>query len=471
MQIPIKFMIKQNIKICFLSINLAALLGTGCKEIIADPFGSVANLSIEEIDATGTNSITVRIVPSEDVKEFRFAIGNNNDYTSFVSDNMDNMQYREGSTPVEYTFDGLIPDSTYTVFAVASDENGLEGEIASIKVSTYPDDISISMQYVLDRSAGFTINMPSDYYRCRYYIGKASDREDFINGTIAGESNEDFIKYTVNCFGLEPSTDYVFYLEPFFRSGVKGNLIETKIKTVDDGSCPSANLEFVNDIYQGEYNLFPNDKCSKITSFICAKGEKDEVINSRAHWKGDLLSMMTSWEELADFGYVTIATDGDPVILNMVTPDLLCGYNIEIYAMLYGMDGNIVGIQHFDVSTPKFDDDAPEATVSISITDITEKGATYSYKKGKGTFALFYDTIDADWFDDFKENDPSYHSYYIHELMLSEAKNWSYGSEDVIFTENKGVSSHRYYAAGCPMNHNGPQGGWGELVLKEYVTL
>lgn len=441
-----------------------------CSTVDADPYGGTASVEIEKTGSSDYTEFGVRFIPSSNTVSFRYAIGEASDFGDFVAGTMQNTVTVEGASETDVVFENLVPNKVYTIFAVACDENGFEGEVATAKIPTADDNFLLEIQYVTDESAGFTFTATSDYRGGRFYLGTEADRDLFINGEV-GEEFKDMKSKTANFFDLQPSTDYVFYAQAIDRAGFMSDVIEIRITTLAEGACPKAEFSFDNDIYYGTYTLTPNDKCGQITSFICIEGSNDMMINSGSHWAGDIIAMMKSWESLVSKGKVTISYGGDPAVMNFRTPELLCDNHLEIYAMYYDNSGNVTGIYRYTAKTPSFDENAGEAKLTVEVSDITASGATYTYTKGENTFAFMYDSIDADWFDDFKENDPSYHEFYIHELLFQAGKYWSYGQDVTTFNEETGTPGTRLYAAGCPMNVNGPKGGWGALVLEEYTTL
>lgn len=440
-----------------------------CQQEKPLPIGGISTVSIEKVGCSSENGFSVMFVPSEDASGFRYAVGEESDYGDFLSGAM-NSTTVEGDSPLQVDFTGLVQGHIYTVYATAVDMNGVEGDVASLKVLTSPDDFSVSAQYVTDCSAAFSVSLSSAYYGFRYHFGTDADRSGFYDGTIKGEMKTETDTYTYNYYGLAPDTDYIFYVQPVDRSGIPAEIMEKHIATLAEGDCPSAALEYENDIYRGEYRLLPGPGCSKMTAIICEQGGYDDIIFGDSHWAGDIFSMMQNWES-SSAGSVAVSQNGEPLVLDLDTPQLRCGNVIEIYAMLYDNEGNNCGVFQYSASTPSYDENLPEACVTVTVSDITQYGATYTYECDSNTFGLMYDTVDADWYDDFKKNDPEYHEYYIHDKLFSNGRYWSYGNGQVVYTEKYGMPSKRYYAVGCPMNANGPEGGWGDMAVQEYTTL
>lgn len=465
---PMKNLIN-GISTCLLAVGAMAALA-GCKTVEGEALGGNATVTIEKAGAPDYTSFEVNFFPSSDAVSFRYAIGEVADYDAFRDGTMEGIVSVEGNEAKNEVFTDLIPDKIYTVYAVAMDASGKEGEVATVKIPTADDGFLVESQYVSDSAAGFTFTVSSDYRGGRYWLGKEGDKEKFESGEV-GTDFSDMSSHTANFFDLESGADYVFFFQSLDRAGMYSTVMQMDITTKAAGSCAKADLTYTNDIYRGVYTLTPNSNCSKITAFVANKGANDEMINSGAHWCGNIVAMMTSWEDLADYGYVTIATGGKPCEIEYLTPELKCDNELEVFVMVYNNEGKVDGLQYYVVKTPSFDSNAGTAKMSVEVSEITTTGATYTYTKGENTFAFMYDSVDADWWDDFKENDPAYEEYYLHNLLFQSGKYWSYGQDVTTFKEETATPGMRLYAAGCPMNVNGPEGGWGELVLSEYTTL
>lgn len=444
-----------------------AQLMSGCET--PEPVTQAGNASvvIEKVGPVGYTEFTVRFTPSYNTSSIRYAVGEESDFKAFSQGQLPDIETAEGTDATIHTFSNLEPGRTYTVFAVASDNEGNEGKVATMKIQTGDDKFMAETQYVTDCSAGFTFTITSNYTGGRYHLGKDNDREAFEKGDI-GDSFCDLTSKTVNYFCLEEDTEYILFIQATDRGGYLSDITEIKIRTFKSGECPGAEFTYSNDIYSGSYKFVPNDKCSQITAFMCEKGLYDEMINSDVYWQGNIMAMLEAFE---DSGSAIKSEKGRPMEFEFTTPSLQCGQALEIFTMCYDLSGNVTGVYKYEITTPEYNEAAGEATITVEVSDITTKGATCVYTAGEHTLAFLYDCVDADWFDDFRKNDPSYHEYYLHERFLSAGKYWSYNQKTVTYNETAATPGMRLYAAGCPMNMNGPNGGWGPLVLEEFTTL
>ena len=180
---------------------------SGCNQQDAAPetIGTATvSISIDRNFSVDSTSATVRFTPSDNATGFRYAIGTVSDLESFRDGTLGTSVYVEGNGSVEQTFTDLDPISMYSVYAVAIDENGLEGSISSSKIITDDNDFSVSSSFLLSRSAAFRINVSSNYSSVNYYLGQDGDLDAFLSGDVEASSLSNFEEMTVNYFDLEP---------------------------------------------------------------------------------------------------------------------------------------------------------------------------------------------------------------------------------------------------------------------------
>lgn len=434
---------------------------------------SDATISIERIGNPDTNLITVKFSPSENAQAFEYAIGLPDEENLFLEGSIDVVRV-EGNDSLEVTFDGLDPDTEYAVFARAYNGSNMPGGLARMDIFTKTDKYKISTYFLTNNSVSIKFEYSPRYTNFRYYLGKKEDREAFVNSKTDDDVLIDvYGYYYVSYFGIEPG-EYVFYAQGEDLSGVKTEIIEIDFTTPEYNDIPCAELKVVSqDIFRSKFELVPNEKCGKISAVVNFKGYFDANIYGPESWMGDHITTLSNWETLGTmYGYNGCFAIGEPLVFSFDDVQFVNTAQIEIIALFWDKDMNPTGVQRFVVDKNFDNPDAPEATVSVSVGDITTVGATYTYTPDNNTIGFLYDTLDADWYDDFKET-PEWTEFYIHELLLSNGMYWCYcpdmKSDVVTFTENTGEAGKRYYAAACPMNENGTK-GWGPLALTDYVT-
>lgn len=439
-----------------------------------DPVVVKENLEMDLclIGKSDTTSFSVRIKPDGSSTRYEYAIGTENDYASFENGTMASLVSVDGCDSADVLFDGLEPDKVYTVFA-RSYSGDFAGGIAELKVKTGKDEFLAETRYVHKTSAGFRIKTSSNYPYFRYYLGTQEDGEDFRNGTIEGETISGITDVkSVNYFDLA-SGSYVFYAVAYDMLGFPSDLVSIPVEIDQDAQLPDASFEKVSlDLYRGVYRLVPNEQCAKISCVFGFDGENMNILNN--NFKGDVIDWIMNWEEIPDM-VKSFSSVGKDLEFKVDDPNFQAGIECEIYALFYDADFEPAGVRKFVFNKPELTTNAPDAVVEIEVSSVTEKGATYTFTADENTLGFMYETLEADWFDEFSKTG-EYYDTYIHELLFKQGYYWAYSGDlnddrTGVFVESKGDSGARYYAAACPMNANGPrEEGWGNLVLSEYTT-
>lgn len=445
----------------------------GCTPVEEQELPVTATVNIEKISGE-QNNIGIRFTPAEDAASFSYAISIHEDISGFESGAMDGTTTVDGNQSVDVIFEDLESNVVYTVYARAFDESGRPGGTAVYRAMTGDAFYKVSLQYATDHCAGVVFDFTGNYYGTEYYLGKPEDKDAFLAGTLEVSAiGDEAVKSIVkNWYDLEPSTEYVVYAKGYNLAGLS-EYRELHFTTTAENECPKVELEVVNsDVYKNEFRLTGNQYVGKIAAVVGNLGDYGGVIS--VTYGGDAVNMLEIWSEIEWMGAKSSVTG--TLDISKTTPELTLGREFEIWVLVYDKDMNPAGIQLFETKAPEFNPEAKGGSVSIEITNITSTGATYVFDPEEDCFAFLYDTVEADWYDDLKENSSEWHVYYLHEIFFKNALYFCYTrdmeGEYCTFTEDKGQASFRYYAAACPMNVNGPrEGGWLPVVLKDYTTL
>lgn len=446
----------------------------GCTPAEEQELPVTATVNIEKISGE-QNTLGIRFTPAEDAASFCYAISISEDIPGFEAGTMEDITTVGGNEPVEVTFENLESNVVYTVYARAFDESGRPGGTAVYRAMTGDAFYKVSLQYASDHCAGIMFEFTGNYFGSEYYLGKPEDKEAFLAGTLDVSSigDEALKSIAKNWYDLEPSTEYVVYAKGYNLAGLS-EYRELHFTTTAENECPKVELEVVNsDVYKNEFRLKGNEYTGKIAAIVGNIGDYGSGVIETSNG-GDVVGWLDSWSSINWMGAKYSLTG--TLDLEKVTPELTLERQFEIWVLVYDKDMNPAGVQKFEPVAPGFNPDAKGGSVSIEITNITSKGATYVFDPEEDCFAFLYDTVEADWYDDIKENSSEWHEYYLHEIFFKNALYFCYTrdmeGEYCTFIEEKGQSSFRYYAAACPMNVNGPrEGGWLPVVLKDYTTL
>lgn len=452
----------------FLLLSLFSLVFAGCTSESVDP-GDVSRVNIEMLGKPGTDSVRLKFVPDEGSAFFEYAIGDDIDYEAFDNGTMEGIVTVEGDAPVEVMFPDLVPATVYTVYARAYSASGQSEGVNVFKFTTEDDRFKVEIQYLLDKSAGIILSFPQEYVMCRYMLGKAEDRQSFVDGTaedIKTVSEIDNI-YVLNYFTLEPSTEYVFYAIGTDRLGYETDLFEIPFETFASDECPNAEISADIDVFSGKYVITPNDKCGKVIGHVEFTGNSDGKLSG---WNNDVMNMIYTW---ADFEMNdTYSEMGKPLEMVFNTPDMLNDYALDVFVIVCDDQMYPKGVIYKQYKTPAFDSSLPlPVPVEVSVSDITEKGATYHFNADESILGYMYETVEADWYDDIVKNDAGWYEDYLADIFFKNGKYFHYGTGEHSFIETNGYSNFRYYAAAVSMNGNGPRkGGWGKVTLVDYTT-
>ena len=457
-----------------LFIACAAALLAACTEM--DDPGIKAKIDISVAGSSDSTSLKILFAPDERTAWFEYAIGGENDLSAFQDGSLEGITRVDGNSSEEVLFEGLEPSTYYSIFAKAYTSDGVSGGTNVLKVSTLDTRFHVELQYLLDDVAGFKVWFPQEFYQCRYYLGSAADKEAFLSGEIEGEYLVEISNYQcVNYTDLKPQTEYVFYAIGEDRKGAKTELWEIPAVTCSSEECPNVAVSTDIDVYQGTYTISPNSHCGKIIGFVSLKGGIGDYYGG---FNYDFISMFESW---ATSGWLNTATSSgsEPLVLTYVTPDMWNDVELELFVVIGDSEGNSAGVKRYSFSTPSFDESlALPNPGKIEVSSISNAGAVYTMEADETAIGYFYETVDADWYDDLKASDPQWSEHYLADTFYSNysennaAGYLHYGIGQHVYAETAGKSDYRYYAAIVPFNGNGPQeGGWGETTLVEYRTL
>lgn len=451
---------------------VAASLFTGCTKDVTVTPDELATVSIERLPSD-TTECKFSLKPSENATYFYYLMSETDQTEAFLAGEAAGIMRMEGNQPSELVFEKLDPKTTYHLYAIAYDEAEKQGVLATVKFR--PDDggFKVEQEFVLKNSAAIKVKLGDEYKRIAYYFGKPEDRQAFIDGSLEILAMDKIIgEYTFTYYDLQPDTEYAFFVVGYNILDIPTELNEVTFRTPAEGAGPEVTLTTDHsDIYRSNFTLTPNEHCFAATAYVCDKGYRDELIYHQSHFKGDVMGMLYTWQGETVQSIPQPSTE--PLPLEFFTPALQPEFEIEILALLFDENLNPIGVQRILTKTPAVNPNAVDPkTISaeIVISDIYKKGATYTITPSENAFAIMYDTVDGDWYDDIKETS-EYYETLVNDEIFKQGRYWSYTNKTVTFTEKGGKANTKYYAAACPMNENGPLGGgWAAPVLVSYTT-
>lgn len=438
-------------------------------------------ISISQMESENPDELSILLTPAEGTANYKYAISSSSDYAPFIDGTMEGIETVEGAEATVAVFKELIAGTYYYVYAQAYSKENQTGGLATYKV-LYADKntVTVVQQYNLSTSAAFEIYYPAQYLQCRYYLGTKDDKDAFLNGTLEGvETLGDLTGKTyITYFNLEVDKEYVFYAQVTDILGLTTPLFEIPFTTPATDKAPYAEFEVVyQDAYREHYRLTPNAECGKIVALFNEVGEGAiEIINGPG-WNGDWMSLIQSWAKIETTNpeMMTYTAIGEPLDIKYDDRTFSYGTCKNMQAVLFDKSGKTpIGVQNWDFTKKDMPTDVEKANVTISISEITTSGATYTYVADENTMGFYFDTVDADWWDENKEKLLAQDEYYLHNLLKKDhvfVCPADYENRTAQYIEKTGEPGKRYYAVACPANMQGPGIGWEELVIVEYTTL
>ncbi len=367
-------------------------------------------LLLEKVGGTLKNRFEIKITPNSVTAMYEYALclfDDNGALESFENGTLEKRVRVNNGDEAQVAFEGLIPETNYTVYARGYDAEGNQGPVAMLSARTNSEDNFITgVQYVTNTSAGFTVITSPDCFKFDYALGKAGDRAKFENGSLDGlQTKEESSEYTFNYFDLEPDTDYLFFTRGYDRAGNSYDIYETEIRTYADDTCPDVVFTKETDVFWGEYMFTPNKMCGKIIALVSPVGKYEEAIYSDLMRRGDIVGTLEDWSQLEN--PMALSATDSPLGLFYQTPGLISDVELESYVLIYGNDRKPFGVKKFSFVNHVYDPDLAQPEVSVNIKDITTVGATYEFTIDEKTLVLLFDPIDADWYDEFKTTEDS----------------------------------------------------------------
>ncbi|MDR2563745.1 MAG: hypothetical protein LBC98_07365 [Prevotellaceae bacterium] len=445
------------------------------------------SISIERTDAEGETRLHIRFTPDSRTARFVYALGHESHLKDFDSETMSGMQYCEGNSITDITFDGLEEDYIYTVFARAFDAQGRAGDVASMKLRTATRKFTVKLDFISDHAAAFTMSQSGYYCKLKYALDQPCKANLFRSGSLDGHTVElpsELIEYaggyTATFFDLDAASQYAFYVQAYDRFGGVSEVIELAASTYAEGACPSVNLQLIDiDVYKGRYELVANEHCGRYAVWI----DRNQLVQSSIfeEWgaRGNALELLDSWVRNSN-NSLSISHNGEDIRVETRSPMFTTDEEFAAYVITYDKANKPFAIQRFGTySAPSYEPAAGEAEVTVTVGEVSSSRAKYSFSPNQHTILYLFETIDADWWDaliDTEEEkyeglrqilayeypleylDVLYNGHWMHHR--DQPQSWIEDSPDL-------QAGKRYYAAAFAINVNGE---WGKLSLTEYTT-
>jgi len=209
---------------------------------------SPATVTIEPGSITA-ESVDLTIKPNEHTVSYMFAIGKEADLEAFTNETLPGIVKVDGNKDKPHTFDGLDAETEYTVFAVGVNGGNQKGEVSTKKVTTTAySAANIVIDELSKDLNSITVKLTPDDNTLRYKfaIGKESDKEAFVNGSLEGIISIEGKDAKEHKFEeLEGQAEYMVFA---LGTNLGGNTGEVITKTVTTADYPLGTVEIREEV-------------------------------------------------------------------------------------------------------------------------------------------------------------------------------------------------------------------------------
>ena len=366
----------------------------------------------------------------------------------------------EPNTTVNVTMPYLEEMSDYRLVVAARAANG-GYTIAYTNVHTpdFSTSVSIAVEN-LTYSGADVIVTPSEH-TAKFIVGigdATSTVEQFLAGeieTVSGNGNE---PKTVTLQNLDAETDYIVYAQAFNRENTGSDVVTAKVTTLEG---PGVDIQVqMDNTVQAYVTYTPNDKCGGVIGLAASASVYYEFAEA---FGGEQALLETYY--MMDMADVIAAGETKTTMWAMNGE---CDYEYLVAALVLDENGNVYDIVHAPFTSPSFDENAPEATVTIELGTNDAAGPQLIYTMGEGTVGYYqsvYTQLDYDELVAYglsidmteEEYIQQYTAFYGYAMFENDDFVWPLEPDT------------DYVAVGCPFNKNGIE-CYGKMATLKFKT-
>lgn len=365
----------------------------------------------------------------------------------------------EPNTTVSVSMPYMEEMSDYRLVVAARAANGAYTVTnTDVHIPDFATSLSISVANLTYSGAEVTVT--PDEHTVKFVVGigdGTSTVEQFLAGeieTVSANGNE---PKTVTLQNLDAETDYIVYAQAFNRENTGSEVVSQKVTTLEGPGC-DIQVSMDNTI-QAFVTYTPNDKCGGVIALAAS-----------ASVYYDFAEAFGGEEELLlTYYYMDMADVVTEPTTTMWAMNGECDYEYLIAALILDENGEVYDIAHVPFTSPSFDENAPEATATITAGEVTSTTAQLIYTMGEGTLGYYqsvYSQIDYDDLVAFAlengmtedEYIQQYTAFYGYAMFENDDYVWPGFEPDT-----------EYVAVACPFNKNGIE-GYGKVVTFKFKT-
>ena len=367
----------------------------------------------------------------------------------------------EPNTTVSVEMPYMEEMSDYRLIVAARAANGAYTvNYTNVHIPDFATSLSISVANLTYSGADVTVT--PDEHTAKFVVGIGdgnSTVEQFLAGEIESVSATGNAPKTVTLQNLDAETDYIVYAQAFNRENTGSEVVSKKITTL---AGPGVDIQVsMENTIQAYVTYTPNDKCGGVIALAASASVYYEFAEA---FGGEQALLETYY--MMDMADVIEAGETKTTMWSMNGE---CDYEYLVAALVLDENGNVYDIVHVPFTSPSFDENAPEATVEITLGTNDANGTQLIYTRGEGTLGYYqsvYTKLDYDELVAYgasigmteQEYIQQYTAFYGYVL---------YENDDYVWADLE--PDTEMVAVGCPFNKNGIE-GYGEMTTLPFKT-
>jgi hypothetical protein len=367
----------------------------------------------------------------------------------------------EPNTTVSVEMPYMEEMSDYRLIVAARAANGAYTvNYTNVHIPDFATSLSISVANLTYSGADVTVT--PDEHTAKFVVGIGdgnSTVEQFLAGEIESVSATGNAPKTVTLQNLDAETDYIVYAQAFNRENTGSEVVSKKVTTL---AGPGVDIQVsMENTIQAYVTYTPNDKCGGVIALAASAS----VYYEFAEAFGGEQALLETYS-MMDMADVIKAGETKTTMWSMNGE---CDYEYLVAALVLDENGDVYDIVHVPFTSPSFDENAPEATVEITLGTNDANGAQLIYTMGEGTLGYYqsvYTKLDYDELVAYgasigmteQEYIQQYTAFYGYVL---------YENDDYVWADLE--PDTEMVAVGCPFNKNGIE-GYGEMTTLPFKT-
>lgn len=367
----------------------------------------------------------------------------------------------EPNTTVSVEMPYMEEMSDYRLIVAARAANGAYTvNYTNVHIPDFATSLSISVANLTYSGADVTVT--PDEHTAKFVVGIGdgnSTVEQFLAGEIESVSATGNAPKTVTLQNLDAETDYIVYAQAFNRENTGSEVVSKKVTTL---AGPGVDIQVsMENTIQAYVTYTPNDKCGGVIALAASASVYYEFAEA---FGGEQALLETYY--MMDMADVIEAGETKTTMWSMNGE---CDYEYLVAALVLDENGDVYDIVHVPFTSPSFDENAPEATVEITLGTNDANGTQLIYTMGEGTLGYYqsvYTKLDYDELVAYgasigmteQEYIQQYTAFYGYVL---------YENDDYVWADLE--PDTEMVAVGCPFNKNGIE-GYGEMTTLPFKT-